>query len=80
MEIYTVTGDAMEPEYYDGDWVRVVPARELDFGEVGLFLVGTVQLLREYGPGGLYPKNPNYPMLPQEGVEIIGKVVGKVER
>lgn len=79
MDRYTVTGDAMEPEYYDGDLVQVVPARSLEFGEIGLFLVGTAQLIREYGPGGLYAKNPNYPTLSQEGVEIIGKVVEKVK-
>ena len=72
--MFTVTGNAMEPEYYDGDRVQVQRTQDLDFGDVGIFLIGTEMVMREYGPGGLYAKNPNYPLLPTEGVQIVGRV------
>lgn len=73
MEVYIVPDAAMEPEYYEGDTVTFQRVKELDFGDIGIFLAGTELIMREYGPGGLYAKNPNYTVLPMEGMMIIGK-------
>ena len=77
--VYTVSGDAMEPEYWDGDKVLATVTKEIDFGEVGIFLAGAEYIMREYGPEGLYAKNPNYQAMPADGVQLVGKVKGRIE-
>ena len=78
--VFGVSGDSMEPEFYNGDLVYVQRTKELEFGDIGIFLIGSEYYIKEYGPDGLHSKNPNYPVMPgTPDIQVIGKVIGKVE-
>lgn len=78
--VFGVSGDSMEPEFYNGDLVYVQRTKELEFGDIGIFLIGNEYYIKEYGPDGLHSKNPNYPVMPgTPDIQVIGKVIGKVE-
>lgn len=78
--VFGVSGDSMEPEFYNGDLVYVHRTKELEFGDIGIFLIGSEYYIKEYGPDGLHSKNPNYPVMPgTPDIQVIGKVIGKVE-
>lgn len=76
-----VTGDSMEPTYYDGDEVYVKKQRDLEFNEIGLWQVGSEFFIKEYGPDGLRSHNPKYPVMKgTPDMVLIGKVLGLVKR
>ena len=52
--VFTVSGNSMEPEYYDGDLVLVwrYPGRGiLKPGDVGAFMIGNETYIKEYQKG-----------------------------
>lgn len=76
-----VSGDSMEPTYYDGDDVYIKKQKKLEFGEIGLWQIGSEYFIKEYGPDGLHSHNPKYPVMKgAEDMVLIGKVLGKVKR
>ncbi len=79
--VIPVSGDSMEPKYYDGDelFVRLQPA--VNIGEVGIFTKGGSGYVKEYADDRLISLNPDYDdIYPEEGFDVrcIGKVIGKV--
>ena len=78
--IISVSGDSMEPDFYDGDRVYVKKTTELQEGEIGIFLVsGSEIYIKELGPNGLISHNSKYSTIKSPDVVLIGKVLGKVE-
>ena len=76
-----VTGDSMEPTYYDGDEVYVKKQKDLEFNEIGLWQIGSEFFIKEYGPDGLRSHNPKYPVMKgTPDMVLIGKVLGLVKR
>lgn len=76
-----VSGDSMEPEYYDGDIVYVQKTEHLNIGDIGIFQKGNHIYIKKAGEDGLISLNPNYPPITTDGERIIvlGKVIGKAE-
>lgn len=76
-----VSGDSMEPEYYDGDIVYVKKAEHLNVGEIGIFQKANSIYIKKVGENGLISLNSNYPGLTADDDRIIvlGKVLGKAE-
>ena len=75
-----VSGDSMEPTYYDGDIVYVQKATHLDVGDVGIFQKDNCIYIKEVGENGLLSHNENYkPMTNGGDVICLGKVLGRVE-
>lgn len=61
-----ISGDSMEPIYYDGD--------------IGIFQHDNGIYIKEYGDGELLSKNPKYkPMCYDEGFQCLGKVIAKAD-
>ena len=78
--IIGVSGDSMEPTFYDGDKVYVRKTNELDNGQIGIFLYNNECYIKEKGEGCLISHNKKYPdMIPSSDVRLIGEVIGKVE-
>ena len=72
--VFTVSGNSMEPEYYDGDLVLVrrYPG----------FMIGNETYIKEYQKDGLHSYNEDYDTMhfnSDEHVILIGKVMGIVE-
>jgi len=78
--IISVSGDSMEPSYYDGEKVYVQKTPELNLGDIGIFSRGNELFIKEYGEDGLISHNPKYKMIKgTEDIQTVGRVIGKVE-
>lgn len=78
-EIITVTGNSMEPTFYDGDMLLVQHAQEIRVGEIGIFVADGDGYVKEYHEDGLHSHNPAYPVLKfteDDNVRCIGRVLG----
>lgn len=77
--IISVSGDSMEPTYYDREKVYVKKTPELNIGDIGIFSRGNELFIKEYGEKGLISHNPKYKMIKgAEDIQIIGRVIRKV--
>lgn len=78
--VLRVSGDSMEPTYYDGDKVLVESTTELQYGDIGIFILEGEGYIKEYRPEGLYSHNTKYGIKKTgEGrCEVVGKVIGKI--
>ena len=80
--IFSVSGDSMEPKFHNGDRVLVKKQNTLQYGEIGAFMIGGEQYIKQYEADGLHSLNNHYKtMTPEEYGEIyvIGLVVGTVD-
>lgn len=76
-----VSGDSMEPLYKDGDEVFVKLQKDLEYGEIGLWQIGSEFYIKEYAPEGLKSRNQKYPVMRgTSDMVLIGKVLGLVKR
>ena len=77
-----VSGNSMEPDYYDGDIVLVSQKVELNHGDVGIFIINNDAYIKEYGETELISRNPdadNIIISEYGNIVCMGKVVGKYE-
>lgn len=78
-----VSGDSMEPNYYDGDIVAIQKADAVDPGEIGIFVVNGGGYMKRYGGNGhLISLNRTYPDIiisDDDCFKILGRVLGKVK-
>ena len=80
--VIRVNGDSMEPDYKDGDNVMVSQHMELDYGDIGIFIVNGKAYIKEYGETELISRNPDYPNIivhEADNIVCMGKVIGKLE-
>lgn len=78
-EIITVTGNSMEPTFYDGDMLLVEHTQEVRIGEIGIFVADGDGYVKEYHEDGLHSHNPLYPVLKfteDDNVRCVGRVLG----
>jgi len=76
-----ISGDSMEPTYYDGDIVFYKLTECLKEGEIGVFRKNNERFIKEYRNGGLVSHNSEYDVIVpgmDDHIEIIGKVLGKL--
>lgn len=79
--IIGVSGDSMEPDYFDGDNVYVRRSQDIPIGNVGIFTIGNECFIKERGADGLISRNPKYDIINgNEDVRAVGEVLGKVEK
>ncbi len=80
--IFKVNGDSMEPVFSNGQDVlvqRIRGSSDLEFGEIGAFIVGNETYIKKYERDGLYSLNPDYPVMrfeDENSVYLIGRVTG----
>ena len=78
--ILRISGDSMEPEFSDGDYIYVNKRDCVDFGEVGIFVAEGSVYMKECTPSGLRSFNPAYKLIRfYDDVRCLGKVIGKVD-
>ena len=76
-----ITGNSMEPDFFDGDVVFYKSVTTLELGEIGIFNINDENVIKIRGKDGLEAINPDYDDIhPSEDdhVVIIGKVLGKL--
>ena len=75
--ILRISGNSMEPQYSDGDYVYVNSRETIDFGEIGIFVAEGSVYMKEYTPDGLRSLNPDYKIIRfYDDVRCLGKVIG----
>ena len=80
--VITVSGNSMEPTYYDGDKVFVEKCDSADIGDIGIFVVNGEVYIKELGDGCLISHNEGYrpiSLTENDSVYFCGKVVGVVK-
>lgn len=78
--VLSVSGDSMEPTFYDGDKVFVEETNSLNIGDIGIFYYDGDVYIKEYGEKGLISHNEKYKIIRgNENMRILGKVLGIVE-
>ena len=77
--LVNVTGDSMEPTYFAGDTLYIKQQREIELGEIGIFMINGDIFVKELSEGGLKSHNSVYPVIPFSSTDTIhcyGKVLG----
>lgn len=82
-EIIIVSGNSMEPTYYDGDKLLVEHTPELNYGDIGLFVINGEGFVKEYRANGVYSHNSKeYPFRKfrsYDSIQCVGRVIGKLD-
>lgn len=74
-----VSGDSMEPTYYNGDKVAVKKAPTINVGEIGVFMIDGNGYIKEFGEDKLISHNKEYDDIGiNNNTTCIGKVLGKI--
>jgi len=82
-EIIIVSGNSMEPTYYDGDKLLVEHTPELSYGDIGIFVINGEGFVKEYRENGVYSHNSKeYPFRKfhsYDSIQCVGRVIGKLD-
>ena len=71
----------MQPDYADGDNVMVSQREELNYGDIGIFIINGKAYIKEYGETELISRNPDSPNIPvheDDNIVCMSKVIGKL--
>lgn len=77
-----VSGNSMEPEYFDNDKVFVKRMDDVEDGEIGLFFLDGDVYIKEKNANGLRSLNPEYQIIPvneYSSIKCYGKIIGKCD-
>lgn len=78
-----VSGDSMNPKYFDGDVLLVEKADELDRGELGIFSLNGDSYFKKFGGDRLISLNPEYSdilLSRDDDLKCFGRVIGRLKR
>ncbi len=78
-----VSGDSMEPRFFDGDIVIVESCGQIPEGKVGIFLYNGESYIKKFGGDRLRSVNPKYKdMVFKEGDDVtcLGLVLGSISK
>lgn len=77
----TISGNSMEPVYYDGDIVLVREQETIEMGQIGIFILDGSGYIKKYCGDHLVSLNEDYddiPLSDYEDVRCSGRVIGRV--
>jgi repressor LexA len=78
-----VSGDSMEPRYFDGDIVIVESCGQIPEGKVGIFLYNGESYIKKFGGDRLRSVNPKYKDIvfkENDDVRCLGLVLGTISK
>ncbi len=76
----TISGNSMEPIYFDGEIVFIKSQSAVDIGETGIFIVNGSGFIKKNGGDRLISLNPEYDDITfcdGDTVSCVGRVIGK---
>lgn len=79
----TISGNSMEPIYYDGDIVLIRSCPDIDNGEIGIFIIENAGYIKKFGGDRLISLNAEYDDIlfsdhDAEDIRCVGLVIGRV--
>ena len=78
----TVRGNSMEPRFHDGDLVMVKEQDDIEFGEIGVFVVDGNSYIKQKGDDRLISLNKSVPDVyinPYHSFDCQGRVIGVLD-
>ena len=81
--VLRISGNSMEPKYFDGDYLLVKRDENIEAGELGIFLLDGCGFFKVYGGDRLLSLNPEYgPILFKDfsDIQCKGRVIGRLRR
>lgn len=75
-----ISGNSMEPDYFDGEVALVSKFSQVKVGDVGIFVIDGSAYIKEYAKTELVSRNPkaeNVKVSEYSNIVCMGKVVGK---
>ena len=78
-----ISGNSMEPEYFDGDILLVRFQEQLEPGELGIFIANNMMYFKKLGEGRLISLNPDFDDLRIDAgfnPVVQGKVISKLKK
>lgn len=81
--VLRISGNSMEPKYFNGDYLLVKREESIEEGELGIFVLDGCGYFKVYGGDRLLSLNPEYgPILFKDFSEIQckGRVIGRLRR
>ncbi|MBO4423818.1 MAG: helix-turn-helix domain-containing protein [Clostridia bacterium] len=78
-----VSGDSMEPRFFNGDIVIVESCREIPEGKVGIFLYNGESYIKKFGGDRLISVNQKYPDIvfgENDDIRCLGLVLGTITK
>ncbi len=78
-----VSGDSMEPRYFDGDIVIVESCGDVPVGKVGIFLYNGESYIKKFGGDRLRSVNPKYSDIvfkENDDIRCLGLVLGTISK
>lgn len=76
-----VSGNSMEPKFYDGDIVLIKKTDYIEIGDIGIFIVDGEGYIKKLGKNKLISLNANYKDIlftEYTDVHCVGKVIGSL--
>lgn len=78
--ILKISGDSMEPDYHNGDYVYVKRTEYLEYDDIGIFMYAGNIYMKLYTSRGLKSLNKKYNTIPgNSDIYCLGKVLGKLQ-
>lgn len=78
--ILRISGDSMEPDYKNGDYICVERTTKIELGEIGIFIFAGSVYVKKYTENGLLSLNKKYPIIKgNSDIKCLGRVVGKIK-
>lgn len=80
--VIDVSGDSMQPTYFDGDGLLVKKQNSVPIGEVGIFMIDGEAYVKEYGGDKLISHNKKYDdiiLKEHQDIRCIGLVLGNLD-
>lgn len=78
--ILKISGDSMEPKFYDGEYVLVRSQQEIEIGQIGIFGINGDGFIKKLGKRDLISLNSKYDPIPiSEETTCFGLVLGTTE-
>lgn len=77
-----VSGDSMQPKFFDGDRVLVKNSESIYEGEIGVFILNNESYIKKMGKGELISLNPAYnpiKLTEYDDIRCAGKVIGTLD-
>ena len=78
-----ISGNSMSPKYQDGDILMVEKCDNVEFGELGIFILDNAGYFKRYEGDRLVSLNPDYGdmlLSNYESVKCCGRVLGKLKK
>ena len=78
----TITGNSMEPRFHDGDIILIKAQQDVDWGDIGIFILDGLGFVKRKMPDCLQSLNPDVADICPDNyndIRCVGRVIGTLD-